>query len=74
MEQTGPIHAFFRAKHDREMIVAWKVDLDRILKVFNACSIASVRLLLIFRIQAEPIILLAQRRGERGSEGGIQEG
>ena len=57
MEQTGPIHAFFRAKHDKEMIAAWKVDLDRILKVFNVCSIASVRLLLIFRIQTEPIIL-----------------
>ena len=57
MEQTGPIHASFRAKHDKEMIAAWKVDLDRILKVFNVCSIASVRLLLIFRIQTEPITL-----------------
>ena len=57
MEQTGPIHASFRVKHDREMIAAWKADLDRILKVFNVCSIAPVRLLLIFRIQTEPIIL-----------------
>ena len=64
----------FRAKHDREMIAAWEMDLDRIHKVFNVCSVVSARLLLIFRTQAELIMLWvevweAEFRGE-----GILEG
>ena len=32
------------AKNDKERIAAWRLDLNRILHVFNVCPIISVRL------------------------------
>jgi hypothetical protein len=33
----------FHAKDDEKAIIAWKLDFDRILRVFNVCSIISVK-------------------------------
>ena len=44
MEKTEQ-NAFSRlvyAKNDKEMIAAWKLDLNRILHVFNVCSVTSM--------------------------------
>ena len=42
-----------QAENDKEAIAAWKLDLNRILHVFNVCSAASVWLLLIVYSQTE---------------------
>ena len=41
------------AKHDKETIAAWKLDLIRILQVFNVRSADSVRVSLIAFFQTE---------------------
>ena len=33
---------FFHSKNDKEVIATWKVDLGRILHIFNVCSFVSV--------------------------------
>jgi len=43
----------FNAKHDKEKIAAWRLDLTRILQVFNVRSFISVWLLLTRRSQTE---------------------
>ena len=42
-----------QAKHDKETIAAWKLDLIRILQVFNVRSAGSVRLSLTASFQTE---------------------
>lgn len=37
----GTITRFFYARNDKEMIVAWKYDLNRILRVFNVRLVSS---------------------------------
>ena len=51
--KRNPISRCFHAKDDKEAITAWRSDLDRILRVFNVCSVTSVRLLLIPHFQTE---------------------
>ena len=41
------------AKNDKETIVTWKLDLNRILHVFNVCSIVAAWLLLTDHSQTE---------------------
>ena len=43
----------FHAKDDKEAIATWRLDLNRILHVFNVRFSASVQLLLTFRFQTE---------------------
>ena len=49
--KRNTISRFFHAKNDREVIAAWKLDLNEIRHVFNVRSITSVRRLLTFRFQ-----------------------
>ena len=44
---------FVNAKNDKDIIAAWKSDLNRILHVFNVRSVTSVRPLLIVCFQTE---------------------
>jgi hypothetical protein len=39
--QRGSVSRFFHAKNDKEKIVGWKSDLNRILHVFNVRSVTS---------------------------------
>ena len=41
------------AKNDKDTIVAWKLDLNRILHVFNVCSVIATWLLLADQSQTE---------------------
>ena len=43
----------FHAKNDKESITAWKLDLNRILHVFNVCSVIFTRASLILPLQTE---------------------
>ena len=43
----------FHAKDDKKAIAAWRLDLDRILRIFNVCSVASVFSSLTFDLQTE---------------------
>ena len=43
----------FHAKNDGQTIASWKVDLNRVLLVFNVCSIVSPRPALTIRTQTE---------------------
>jgi hypothetical protein len=47
------VSRLFRAKNDKETIAAWKLDLDRILQVFNVGSVLSAWLLLTINFQTE---------------------
>jgi hypothetical protein len=47
------ISRHFHAKNDKERIAAWRLDLVRILNVFNVRSIVSVWLLLTLHSQTE---------------------
>jgi len=38
------VSRMFHAKNDKEMIATWRLDLDRILHVFNVCSVTPIRL------------------------------
>ena len=38
---------------DKKVIATWKLDLDRILRVFNMCSITPTRPLAVFGFQVE---------------------
>ena len=44
---------FVHAKNDKEMIAAWKSDLNGILHTFNVCSVGSLPLLLTPTFQTE---------------------
>ena len=43
----------YHAKDDKEAIATWRLDLDRIVHVFNVCSVIPARRLLIFGFQIE---------------------
>ena len=51
--RRNAISRHFHAKNDKEMIAGWRLDLNRILHVFNVRSAASVRRLLNVRSQTE---------------------
>ena len=41
------ISRLFHAKNDKETIAGWKLDLNRILHIFNVCSVSPARWSLI---------------------------
>ena len=41
------------ANNDKEAIAAWKLDLNRILHIFNVCVVIHIRLVLTARLQTE---------------------
>lgn len=45
-DKRNPILELLRVRNDRDEIVAWKLELNRILHVFNVRSAALARLLL----------------------------
>jgi len=47
------VSRLFHAKDDKEAIAAWRLELNRILHVFNVRSVTSVRPSLTARIQTE---------------------
>jgi len=51
--ERGLLSRLARAKNDKETIAAWKLDLIRILQVFNVRSVDFARLLLIASFQTE---------------------
>ena len=51
--RRGAVSRLLHAKNDKESIVTWKSDLNRILHVFNVRSVASVWLRLTIRSQTE---------------------
>ena len=51
--KRSAVSRLLHAKYDKDVIAAWKLDLNRILHVFNVCSIVSLRLLLTVRVQTE---------------------
>ena len=55
IKQSGRnvVSRLFHAKNDKELIVTWKAELNRILLVFNVRSIALAWLSLIVLIQTE---------------------
>jgi len=52
--ERNAISRRYHAKEDKEAIATWKLDLDRILRVFNVCSVTPARRLLTFHFQTEP--------------------
>jgi len=36
---NNPVSRLLRAKNDKEMITAWKLDLNKVIHVFNVCSV-----------------------------------
>ena len=38
--KRNPIFRRFHAKEDTKMIATWRLDLDKILQVFNVCFVA----------------------------------
>ena len=51
--KRNPVSRLLQAKNDKDVIAAWRVDLDRILRVFNVCSVVVVRLSLTVHVQTE---------------------
>ena len=51
--KRNAVSRLLHAKYDKGMISTWKLDLTRILRVFNVRSIVSIRLLLIVHMQIE---------------------
>ena len=49
----------FHAKDDKEMIATWRLDLNKILQIFNACSVARAMVIANFP-------LLEGARNKRG--------
>ena len=47
------ISRHYHTKDDKKAIATWRLDLDRILHVFNVCSVTPARPLLTFRFQTE---------------------
>ena len=58
------ISRHFHAKNDKDKITAWRLDLDRILQVFNVRSIVTIRRLLTL----DPQTALAINTNVTGSE------
>ena len=55
--KRNPISRRYHAKDDEESIATWRLEFNRILRVFNVCSVVSVRRLLTFCFQAKPAIV-----------------
>ena len=55
IKQSGnnPVSRLFHAKNDKETIATWRLDLDRIIHVFNVCSVGSAPLSLTTPFQTE---------------------
>ena len=51
--KRNPVSRLLHAKNDKDVIAAWKLDLDRILRVFNVCFVVAARLLLTVHVQTE---------------------
>ena len=51
--RRNPVSRLFRAKGDKDMIAAWRLDLNRILHVFNVRSIICSPPLLTVLLQTE---------------------
>ena len=51
--KRNAVSRLLHAKNDKDVIAAWRLDLDRILRVFNVCDIPSVQLSLTVRVQTE---------------------
>jgi len=51
--KRNKVSRMFHAKDDKEAIAAWRLDLNRILHVFNVRSVASARSLLTVHPQTE---------------------
>ena len=51
--ERGAISRHFHAKNDKDKIAAWRLDLNRILQIFNVRPIVSVRSLLTMHFQTE---------------------
>ena len=47
--KRNPISQRFRAKEDKELIATWRLDLEKILHIFNVCSVTPARPLLNVR-------------------------
>jgi len=54
--RRNAVSRLFHAKDDKEMIAAWKSELNRILHVFNVCSISLTRSSLTAPFQTELVI------------------
>ena len=54
--KRNPIFRRYHAKNEKEAIATWRLDLDRILHLFNVCSVTCVLPLLTCRFQAELVI------------------
>ena len=54
--KRNPISRRYHAKGEKEAIATWRLDLDRILHLFNVCSITCILPLLTCRFQAELVI------------------
>ena len=51
--KRNPISRYFREKDDNKAIATWRLDLNRVLQVFNVCFVTSILSLLKFRFQTE---------------------
>ena len=54
--KRGAISRYFHAKNDKDKIAAWRLELNRILQIFNVRPIVSARSLLTMRLQTEVTI------------------
>jgi len=54
--KRNAISQFLHTKNDEKMIATWRLELTRILQVFNVCPVHSVRSLLTFHFQAQPVM------------------
>ena len=51
--KRNAISQHFHARDDKDKLTAWRLDLDRILQVFNVCPTVTVRRLLTLYSQTE---------------------
>ena len=51
--KRNAVSRLVHAKSDKDVIAGWKLDLDRILRIFNVCSVVAVWLLLTVHVQTE---------------------
>jgi len=54
--KRNAISQFLHTKNDEKMIATWRLELTRILQVFNVCPVHSIRSLLTFRCQTKLVI------------------
>ena len=54
--KRNPISRRYHAKDDEELIATWGLEFNRILRVFNVCSVLSVWQLPTHCFQAKPVI------------------